>query len=120
MYRDSCKQIEGFFVKDLSLLKHSLSRVVIVDNTSENFELHKQNGIYIKSWYYNDKDSQNDTELLKLPGLLDQLRSMADVRAGVQQCGGVIPSHLPKKSVLRLFLESKGVELGPMRIKKSN
>lgn len=101
MYRDSCKKIEGVFIKDLSLLKHSLSRIVIVDNLSENFELHKQNGIYIKSWYYNDEDSQNDTELLRLPGLLDRLRNMADVRVGVQQCGGVIPKHLPKTSVLK-------------------
>lgn len=39
LYRDSCKYIEGFFVKDISILGCDLSKVVIVDNIPYNFAL---------------------------------------------------------------------------------
>jgi TFIIF-interacting CTD phosphatase-like protein len=71
LYRDSCKQIEGVFCKDLnSLSEHESTnflKTVIVDNIPENYALQHENGIQIKSWYEGDKD---DKELSKLAKIL--------------------------------------------------
>jgi len=42
---------EGAFVKDLEKIGRNLQKIIIVDNTKENFELQKDNGIEIKSYY---------------------------------------------------------------------
>ena len=47
---------EGVFIKDLSKIGRSIQKIIIVDNTKENYELQKDNGIEIKSYYgFNDK-----------------------------------------------------------------
>ena len=56
-------------IKDLEILQKDLKKIIIVDNTPENFVFHKENGIYIKSWY-NDR---NDTELLDLLKILKDI-----------------------------------------------
>ena len=45
------------YIKDLSKLGRPLNKTVIVDNTPENFKRHRQNGIFIRSWYGNKDDS---------------------------------------------------------------
>ena len=42
---------EGIFIKDLSKIGRSLQKIIIVDNTRDNYELQKNNGIEIKSYY---------------------------------------------------------------------
>ena len=42
---------EGIFIKDLSKIGRSLQKMIIVDNTKENYELQNDNGIEIKSYY---------------------------------------------------------------------
>jgi len=53
-------------VKDLSKIGRPLEKTIIIDNIAENFILHKDNGIFIKSWY----DDPKDTELRDLIPLL--------------------------------------------------
>ena len=45
------------YIKDLSKLGRPLNKTVIVDNTPENFKHHRQNGIFIRSWYGSKDDS---------------------------------------------------------------
>ena len=56
-------------MKDLSKLGRDLKKTIIVDNIAENFCLQKDNGIFIKTWY----DDQDDTELEKIGSLLKEL-----------------------------------------------
>jgi CTD small phosphatase-like protein 2 len=47
---------EGVYIKDLSKIGRNLQKIIIVDNTKENYELQKDNGIEIKSYYgFDDK-----------------------------------------------------------------
>ena len=47
---------EGVFIKDLSKIGRNLKKIIIVDNTKENYELQNENGIEIKSYYgFDDK-----------------------------------------------------------------
>ncbi len=43
-----------------------ISKVIIVDNVAENFQLQPDNGIFIKSWF----DDPTDTALQELAPLL--------------------------------------------------
>ena len=56
-------------LKDISLLNRDLNRTLIVDNFQENFSLQKENGIHIKGWYGDTKD----TVLEELEALLLRL-----------------------------------------------
>ena len=55
LYRQHTLFINDTFVKDLSKLGRDLSKVVILDNRPQNYELQKENGIYIRSFYGDDK-----------------------------------------------------------------
>ena len=87
LYRDSCINIEGTYVKDLDRIepKVDLSKTVIVDNIADNFALQTENGINIKSWYSNDLE---DVELKKLSKILQGFLALDDVRKGIKQIGG--------------------------------
>jgi TFIIF-interacting CTD phosphatase-like protein len=54
------------FIKDLSNLGRDLDRTIIIDNITENFLLQPENGITIKSWFFDP----HDTALLDLTPLL--------------------------------------------------
>jgi CTD small phosphatase-like protein 2 len=51
LYRDSCTLRRGVYLKDLLKVGTDLSKIVIVDNLPENFQLQPNNGIAIKSWF---------------------------------------------------------------------
>lgn len=59
-------------------LGRDLSKVVIVDNVAENFQLQPDNGVFIRTWL----DDPNDNALLELAPLLKQIaaRRVKDVR----------------------------------------
>ena len=57
---------KGYYIKDLSLLGRPLSRIIIIDNISQNFSAQPSNGILIDSWFKNP----GDEELLKMASLL--------------------------------------------------
>ena len=54
------------FLKDLSLLGRDIKKCIIVDNSAENFQMHPENGIFIKSWY----GDLQDQALVKLAPIL--------------------------------------------------
>ena len=66
-YREHAVVVGKDFVKDLSRIGRSLSRVVIVDNMPMNFRLHEDNGIAIIPYFYQDKE---DNALLQLGNIL--------------------------------------------------
>eukprot|EP00347_Sterkiella_histriomuscorum_P008362 403345391 len=66
LYRQHALPFGGFYVKDLSRIGRDISKMIIVDNIAENFQLQPENGIFIKSWF---ADLQ-DTALLELGPLL--------------------------------------------------
>lgn len=66
LYRRHTNMQNNIYHKDLSRIGRNLSRTLIVDNNAENFQLQPDNGVYIKSWY----DDPKDTALKRLCPLL--------------------------------------------------
>ena len=62
LYRKHTKQKNGVFLKDLSKLGRDITKVCIIDNNKENFDLQPENGLHISSFV----GDQNDTELFLL------------------------------------------------------
>lgn len=60
LYRDSCTEFGGNFVKDLSRLNRPLEKVIIIDNSPAAYILQPYNAISISSWF----DEPTDRELL--------------------------------------------------------
>lgn len=80
LYRESCLNVEGNFLKDLTVLGRSLKHTVLVDNSPHAFGYQVDNGIPIESWF----DDPNDKELLKLERFLRTL-NVDDVRSVVKE-----------------------------------
>ncbi|CAL0306496.1 unnamed protein product [Lupinus luteus] len=76
MYRESCIFSRGNYIKDLTVLGVDLTKVAIIDNTPEVFQLQVNNGIPIKSWY----DDPLDCALMSLLPFLEILADADDVR----------------------------------------
>lgn len=66
LYRQHATATNVAFVKDLSRIGRPLNRTIIVDNVAENFSLQPDNGIFIRSWF----DDMKDTALKELAPLL--------------------------------------------------
>ena len=66
LYRQHAFPYGTSFVKDLSRVGRDLSKIIIVDNVADNFQLQPENGILIKSWI----DDSADTALQELAPLL--------------------------------------------------
>ena len=66
LYRQHAISAGSYYIKDLSKVGRELSKVIIVDNVAENFQLQPDNGILIRSWF----DDPNDNALLELLPLL--------------------------------------------------
>ena len=83
LYRQHATPYGLVFVKDLSKLGRDLSKVIIVDNVAENFQLQPDNGIFIKSWFEDPKD----TALTELAPLLKEIvvKKCDDVRAALRK-----------------------------------
>lgn len=76
VFRDDCTNVEGNYLKDLSVLGRDMRATAIVDNSPQAFAFQLDNGIPILSWYEN----RNDRELFKLIPLLEHLVNACDVR----------------------------------------
>ena len=59
LFRESCTQYQGNFVKNLSLLGRDLTSCVIVDNSPLSYLFHPENAVGCISWI----DQQDDDEL---------------------------------------------------------
>lgn len=78
LYRNHTIPAGNYFLKDLKSLGRDMSKVIIVDNVAENFQLQNENGILIKSWY----EDQSDTALKELSEFLIKIpqENTEDVR----------------------------------------
>ena len=70
-------------VKDLSLLGRDLSKVIMIDNFSENYKLQQDNGLPINSWF----GDANDTSLKDLIPIMNYIvkNNINDVRNVVKK-----------------------------------
>ncbi|CAG9326489.1 unnamed protein product [Blepharisma stoltei] len=80
LYRESCYEYKGNYIKDLRVLGRDLKDVIIVDNSVLSFAFQLDNGIPILSWF-NDPE---DRELCNLVTLLDELNSAPDIRPALK------------------------------------
>lgn len=69
LYRGSCDQRAGHFLKDLRVLGRDLRRTVLVDNNPYCFLPQPSNGVPIASFY----DQRDDAELLRVANLVELL-----------------------------------------------
>jgi TFIIF-interacting CTD phosphatase-like protein len=76
--RDYMSIVGKNFVKDLNKIGRTLDRVIIVDNMPQNFSLHKENSIYIKSFWGVENDDKALLDLI--PILISIAQSGNDVR----------------------------------------
>ena len=85
LYRDACLNLDGNYLKDLSVLGRDLAQTIIVDNSPHAFGFQVDNGVPIVSWF----DDDEDTELLKLLAFLETIDGAPDVRPHVRKAFGV-------------------------------
>ncbi|EEF40131.1 carboxy-terminal domain RNA polymerase II polypeptide A small phosphatase 1 [Ricinus communis] len=85
LYRDSCREVDGKFVKDLSEMGRDLKRVVIVDDNPNCYTFQPDNAIPIKPFI----DDLRDGELGKLAKFFNGCDGVEDMRNAVKQfvCG---------------------------------
>ncbi|OMO82727.1 NLI interacting factor [Corchorus olitorius] len=81
-YRDSCKQVRGKFIKDLSGMGRDMRKIVIVDDNPNSFTLQPENGIPIKPFL---GDEPWDNELMKLAGFFERCDVCSDMRDAVKK-----------------------------------
>ncbi|OHT11914.1 putative C-terminal domain small phosphatase [Tritrichomonas foetus] len=58
LYRESCTELGGNFVKDLSRLNRDLDRIIIIDNCPTAYMLQPGNAISVQSWFEDQKDKE--------------------------------------------------------------
>ena len=81
--RNHCRLYNGILVKDISIFRRDLSRMIIVDNSAESFALQQENGILISTWTGDQEDAALQEELLPI---LHQCRIADDVRTVITRC----------------------------------
>ena len=69
LYREHTTVTNRTYLKDLSKLGRDLSKVIIVDNASDNFQMQTDNGIFITTWI----DDQEDTQLFDFIPILREI-----------------------------------------------
>lgn len=81
LYRDSCREVEGKFVKDLSEMGRDLNRVIIVDDNPNSYVNQPDNAIPILPFV----DDLGDRELRKLIKFFEVSDCHDDMRNAVKQ-----------------------------------
>ncbi|EJD52764.1 NLI interacting factor [Auricularia subglabra TFB-10046 SS5] len=76
LFRESCYNHRGVYVKDLSQLGRPIEDTIILDNSPASYIFHPNNAVPVSSWF----NDPHDTELTDLVPFLDDLRTVDDVR----------------------------------------
>jgi len=92
LFRESCVQHYGNYVKDLSLLGRDMKKTLIIDNSPFAYMFQPDNAIPITSWF-NDK---NDRELFELiPFLNTTIAEADDVSKVIVERKQMVMQHQP-------------------------
>ncbi|KAG9302878.1 hypothetical protein G9A89_022294 [Geosiphon pyriformis] len=75
LFRESCYNHKGNYVKDLSQLGRELRDTIIIDNSPASYIFHPTNAVPISSWF----NDPHDTELLDLIPFLEDLTTVDNV-----------------------------------------
>ena len=101
LYRDHCITICNDFVKDISRIGRPINKIVVVDNIPQNYRLHKENGINIKSFY---GDKSNDKILFSLNKILINIaKNGGDVRDGIKKYWNEIISKISSNIYINYY-----------------
>ncbi|KAM8829512.1 carboxy-terminal domain RNA polymerase II polypeptide A small phosphatase 2 [Synchiropus picturatus] len=84
LFRESCVFHQGCYVKDLSRLGRDLHKTLILDNSPASYIFHPNNAVPVVSWF----DDVDDTELLNLLPVFEELSQADDVYARLDQLRG--------------------------------
>ncbi|PWN45356.1 NLI interacting factor [Ceraceosorus guamensis] len=76
LFRESCYNHKGNYVKDLSQLGRDIGESIIIDNSPASYIFHPKNAVPISSWF----NDPHDTELTDLCPFLADLSDVYDVR----------------------------------------
>ncbi|KAF5355011.1 hypothetical protein D9756_005223 [Leucocoprinus leucothites] len=76
LFRESCYNHRGNYVKDLSQLGRPITDTIILDNSPASYIFHPNNAVPVSSWF----NDPHDTELTDLVPFLADLSSVDDVR----------------------------------------
>lgn len=82
LYRDSCIQSNGVFVKDMSILGRPIESVIILDNCAASYMFQPENGILAVTFY----DDKSDTFLKAIEETMIHLSRVEDVRTYLRSC----------------------------------
>lgn len=87
-------QVQNTYIKDLSRIGRDLSRIIIIDNLAENFQLQPDNGIFIREW----TGDPTDTALAELLPLLKEIavKKSPDVRLALKSLKEQIQANIEK------------------------
>ncbi|GAB4831477.1 hypothetical protein Ancab_005494 [Ancistrocladus abbreviatus] len=80
LYRDSCKKIDGKFVKDLSEMGRDLKKVAIVDDNPSSYVFQPENAIQVRPFV----DDMEDQECRKLIEFFDGCDGFEDIRRAIK------------------------------------
>ncbi|CAK7268914.1 hypothetical protein SEPCBS57363_003334 [Sporothrix epigloea] len=69
LFRESCFNHQGNYVKDLSMVGRDLKETIIIDNSPTSYIFHPQHAVPISSWF----SDAHDNELLDLIPVLEDL-----------------------------------------------
>ncbi|KAF8813603.1 NIF-domain-containing protein [Phlegmacium glaucopus] len=76
LFRESCYNHKGNYVKDLSQLGRPIADTIILDNSPASYIFHPNNAVPVSSWF----NDPHDTELTDLVPFLADLSTVQDVR----------------------------------------
>ncbi|KAL7339203.1 HAD-like domain-containing protein [Rhodotorula toruloides] len=77
LFRESCYNNKGNYVKDLSQLGRPIGDCIIIDNSPASYVFHPNNAVPISSWF----NDPHDTELTDLIPFLSDLSAVEDIRS---------------------------------------
>lgn len=86
LFREACVNHKGNYVKDLGKIGRPLKSVIIIDNSPASYMFNPENALPCESWF----DDENDTELLDMLPLLEDITRVDDVRTILNQSRTVI------------------------------